>query len=200
VLPQQADPEYVELVWEELIKSPEGVGGRGAIDSLGLNDQELKAIGKVSQSPHQAYLDDSRSFESPRMDVVADIMHHILDRGNTTLTRMHFHTLAYHIIAEKRPHWRYGKEAVAWGSLATSQRVGAVASLSPALDCCRLQAAGCRLQVAGCRLWVGAATVNRSLQARCSHCGWCHRPHLWLVASLVCVTSGIVPVEVVVRV
>lgn len=117
-----ADPAFVKLIANELV---------GTVDSLGLNEQELKLLATASHGPHKSIY-TSDAFENPPIDVVADLVHFILVNygkaaflgGSTTgrLSRVHFHTLSYHLIGVEKGAWRFTNAAAAWGSLTCSER------------------------------------------------------------------------------
>jgi ADP-dependent glucokinase len=87
------------------------------VDSLGLNEQELRMVAKATNGPHQHYLDDS--FENPEIEIVADLVYHILKTFSSytpnltpgvkhdRLTRVHFHTLSYHMIGVEYGAWNH---------------------------------------------------------------------------------------------
>eukprot|EP00729_Bicosta_minor_P008063 gene8064-157_t len=117
-----ADPAFVKLIANNLV---------GTVDSLGLNEQELKLLAKASHGPHKSIY-SSEAFENPPIDVVADLVHFILVNygkaaflgGSTTgrLSRVHFHTLSFHLIGVERGAWRFTAAAAAWGSMTCSER------------------------------------------------------------------------------
>lgn len=92
------------------------------VNSLGLNEQELKLIALATDSPHKEELNGS--FERPSVDIIADLLYHVLSHFGASgrLSRVHFHTLSFHIIGTKKGVWDSPRAATAWGSLSTSQR------------------------------------------------------------------------------
>jgi ADP-dependent glucokinase len=73
------------------------------IDSLGLNEQELLFLAQTSeQAPHSNYYHEIHG--QPELYKIVDILEWLLvkfgSREQSKLTRIHFHCLIYHIIAE----------------------------------------------------------------------------------------------------
>ncbi|EQB78065.1 ADP-dependent glucokinase precursor [Camelus ferus] len=96
--------------------------GRGvfpAVASLGLNEQELLFLSQSASGPHSSL---SSWNGVPDVGVVSDILFWILkEHGRSEsrasdLTRIHFHTLAYHILATVDGHWANQLAAVAAGA------------------------------------------------------------------------------------
>ncbi|XP_063782554.1 ADP-dependent glucokinase isoform X2 [Pseudophryne corroboree] len=86
------------------------------ISSLGLNEQELLFLSQSASGPHSTL---STWSGVPDVGIVSDILLWILQdsaRGDSTLTRVHFHTLAYHIIATIDGFWGNQVAAVAAGA------------------------------------------------------------------------------------
>lgn len=86
------------------------------IDSLGLNEQELLSIAKSSNAP----FDIARK---PKVDWMLDLLHWLMERYSSQsdhpsiLTRVHFHSLTFHVIAvvEGGP-WANSRAAVMAGA------------------------------------------------------------------------------------
>lgn len=87
--------------------------------SLGLNEQELLFLSQSASGPHSTLTSWSGV---PDVGMVSDILFWILKehgRNHTrasALTRIHFHTLAYHILATVDGHWANQLAAVAAGA------------------------------------------------------------------------------------
>ena len=80
------------------------------IDSLGLNEQELVSFTKSAG----ADVDFTRIPPKPGIPVVSDLLHWLLQsysplgRNTSRLTRVHFHTLSFHIVASLQRPGRWG--------------------------------------------------------------------------------------------
>ncbi|XP_001365190.2 ADP-dependent glucokinase isoform X2 [Monodelphis domestica] len=89
------------------------------VNSLGLNEQELLFLSQSASGPHSSLPAWSGV---PDVGVVSDILFWILkERGRSKerasdLTRIHFHTLAYHILATVDGHWGNQLASVAAGA------------------------------------------------------------------------------------
>ncbi|XP_018408319.1 PREDICTED: ADP-dependent glucokinase isoform X3 [Nanorana parkeri] len=86
------------------------------ISSVGLNEQELLFLSQSSSGPHSALPAWSGI---PDVGIVSDILFWILKgsvHGDSSLSRVHFHTLAYHIIATVDGFWGNQVAAVAAGA------------------------------------------------------------------------------------
>ncbi|XP_059953041.1 ADP-dependent glucokinase isoform X3 [Mesoplodon densirostris] len=89
------------------------------VTSLGLNEQELLFLSQSASGPHSSL---SSWTGVPDVGVVSDILFWILkEHGKSEsrasdLTRIHFHTLAYHILATVDGHWANQLAAVAAGA------------------------------------------------------------------------------------
>lgn len=85
------------------------------IDSLGLNEQELISFAKSAK----AGFDFTRIPPKPGIPVASDLLHWLLQtysslgRNSSRLTRVHFHTLSFHIIASLQRSGRWGNSASA---------------------------------------------------------------------------------------
>lgn len=115
-----ADREHGERVLEKIVPH---------IDSLGLNDQELAYISYVGKGPY------SEEYGSPESDMnlnfhvykTVELIYWLLndlfkDYPLLELTRIHVHTLTYHVIAVKGADWLNSEAALAAGAkLAVSQ-------------------------------------------------------------------------------
>ncbi|NWI85214.1 ADPGK glucokinase, partial [Pitta sordida] len=91
------------------------------VNSIGLNEQELLFLTQAASGPHASLASWSGV---PDIGVVSDILFWILkEHGRSAeresdLTRIHFHTLAYHILATVEGHWGNQAAAVAAGARA----------------------------------------------------------------------------------
>ncbi|XP_066491583.1 ADP-dependent glucokinase isoform X2 [Tiliqua scincoides] len=89
------------------------------VNSIGLNEQELLFLTQAASGPH-ALLASWNGV--PDVGVVSDILYWILkEHGRTPekasdLTRIHFHTLAYHLLATVDGYWANQVAAVAAGA------------------------------------------------------------------------------------
>ncbi|XP_023048868.1 ADP-dependent glucokinase isoform X3 [Piliocolobus tephrosceles] len=90
-----------------------------AVTSLGLNEQELLFLTQSASGPHSSL---SSWNGVPDVGMVSDILFWILkEHGRSKsrasdLTRIHFHTLVYHILATVDGHWANQLAAVAAGA------------------------------------------------------------------------------------
>ncbi|KAM6937979.1 ADP-dependent glucokinase [Xenentodon cancila] len=100
-----------------------------AVSSIGLNEQELLFLSQAGGGPHAAV----PAWKGiPDVGLVSDILLWILERhgrsdplAESKLTRIHFHTLAYHILATVEGFWGNQAAAVMAGArVASSQACG----------------------------------------------------------------------------
>ena len=87
------------------------------IDSLGLNEQELLSVAKACDAP----FDFNTISQKPDIDVVSDLLHWLMQTyssisGTSSLTRVHLHTLTFHVIAVVEGTWKNSKQAVMAGA------------------------------------------------------------------------------------
>uniref|UniRef100_K7FGP5 ADP dependent glucokinase n=1 Tax=Pelodiscus sinensis TaxID=13735 RepID=K7FGP5_PELSI len=89
------------------------------VNSVGLNEQELLFLTQSASGPHASLASWN---EVPDVGIVSDILFWILKKHGRTmdkasnLTRIHFHTLAYHILATVDGYWGNQVAAVASGA------------------------------------------------------------------------------------
>ncbi|XP_069480716.1 ADP-dependent glucokinase isoform X2 [Ambystoma mexicanum] len=90
------------------------------LNSLGLNEQELLFLTQSSSGPHSSLASWNGI---PDVGVVSDIIYWILQENGRTedgrgsdLTRVHFHTLTYHVLATVDGYWANQVAAVAAGA------------------------------------------------------------------------------------
>eukprot|EP00053_Salpingoeca_punica_P009822 m.88358 g.88358 ORF g.88358 m.88358 type:complete len:478 (+) comp15181_c0_seq1:159-1592(+) len=100
--------------------------------SIGLNEQELSAFAIANNGPHQDRL--AKPFNIPDVGLMADLMFWVfslkVDGQPSRLSRIHMHSLSYHITAVRRGRWTGVKAATAMGSLVCSKRACESDSLS----------------------------------------------------------------------
>ncbi|XP_071964756.1 ADP-dependent glucokinase-like [Antedon mediterranea] len=86
------------------------------IHSIGLNEQELVFFSNANGGPHQD-LQPVKGY--PEIAAVSDIISWLFNKyatGSSTLSRVHFHSLTYHLIATKKSAWENSQSAVAAGA------------------------------------------------------------------------------------
>ncbi|XP_075432142.1 ADP-dependent glucokinase isoform X2 [Ascaphus truei] len=101
------------------------------INSLGLNEQELLFLTQSASGPHSS-LPAWTGIPDP--GTVSDILFWLLqgpERGASTLSRIHFHTLTYHILATADGLWGNQVSAVAAGARAAGTQACATAVIDP---------------------------------------------------------------------
>ncbi|XP_043933587.1 ADP-dependent glucokinase [Protopterus annectens] len=108
------------LIGQKLARNPNLTQVFPVVHSIGLNEQELLFISKSVSGPHLSLL--SRD-GVPDVGVVSDIIFWILkefgktdSKSRSNLTRIHFHTLAYHILATVGGFWENQVSSVAAGA------------------------------------------------------------------------------------
>uniref|UniRef100_A0A8C1SGP6 ADP-dependent glucokinase n=1 Tax=Cyprinus carpio TaxID=7962 RepID=A0A8C1SGP6_CYPCA len=120
-LASMTDRDYMNRILQEQVMP--------IVNSIGLNEQELLFLAQSGGGPHG----DLTSWDGiPDVGRVSDILLWILERhgradpeSEADLTRIHFHTLAYHILATVDGHWGNQVAAVAAGArVASSQACG----------------------------------------------------------------------------
>eukprot|EP00066_Takifugu_rubripes_P016457 XP_011605723.1 PREDICTED: ADP-dependent glucokinase isoform X2 [Takifugu rubripes] len=119
-LASMTDKEYMNRIMQEVIP---------IVTSIGLNEQELLFLTQSGEGPHS----ELAAWKGiPDVGQVSDILLWVLEehgRGDPSseadLTRIHFHTLAYHILATVEGHWGNQAAAVMAGArVASSQACG----------------------------------------------------------------------------
>ena len=97
------------------------------ITSLGLNEQELAFVSRVLGSPHgdRLFRDDGQ----PELPLVTDTLTWLLQTAGyseanrrSRLTRIHFHSLSFHLVATAAGVWLNSVEAVAAGAYAAGRQ------------------------------------------------------------------------------
>ncbi|XP_070542178.1 ADP-dependent glucokinase-like [Ptychodera flava] len=112
-----ADSKFMHQVMEQIFP---------VVNSLGLNEQELSFVSSAGNGPHQGVIESEEGF--PEIGVVGDIMHWILSTygqgklAGSRLTRVHFHSLSFHVIANVAGTWGNSKSAVGIGTRTASQQ------------------------------------------------------------------------------
>ncbi|XP_073798203.1 ADP-dependent glucokinase isoform X2 [Danio rerio] len=119
-LASMTDRDYMNRILQEVMP---------IVNSIGLNEQELLFLTQSGGGPHS----DLTSWDGvPDVGRVTDILLWVLEQhgradaqSEADLTRIHFHTLAYHILATVDGHWGNQAAAVAAGArVASSQACG----------------------------------------------------------------------------
>ncbi|XP_032824082.2 ADP-dependent glucokinase [Petromyzon marinus] len=112
-LASMADREYMEMVLEMVLP---------VVTSLGLNEQELLFANQAGSGP---FPDLDAWNGAPDVGVVCDIIAWLLTHyggagadAESSLSRVHFHTLAFHVLATLDGEWLNGEAAVAAGARA----------------------------------------------------------------------------------
>ncbi|XP_062318762.1 ADP-dependent glucokinase isoform X2 [Osmerus eperlanus] len=119
-LASMTDKDYMNRVMQEVIPM---------VCSIGLNEQELLFLSQAGSGPHS----EMTSWKGiPDVGRVSDILLWILEthghshpEAEADLTRIHFHTLAYHVMATVNGHWDNQPAAVMAGArVASTQACG----------------------------------------------------------------------------
>ncbi|KAA8590301.1 hypothetical protein FQN60_014235 [Etheostoma spectabile] len=119
-LASMTDKDYMNSIMQEVMP---------IVSSIGLNEQELLFLSQAGQGPHA----DMATWKGiPDVGQVSDILLWILEQhgrsepsSEADLTRIHFHTLAYHILATVDGYWGNQAAAVMAGArVASSQACG----------------------------------------------------------------------------
>ncbi|CAL1535328.1 unnamed protein product [Lymnaea stagnalis] len=91
------------------------------VDSLGLNEQEIVFSSKSLNGPHHDHFDDYNG--QPEIYKISDIMLWILQKygkssnhPSSRLSRIHFHSLTYHIVGVRDTAWSNVDKATAAGT------------------------------------------------------------------------------------
>uniref|UniRef100_A0A8C4IRN1 ADP-dependent glucokinase n=2 Tax=Dicentrarchus labrax TaxID=13489 RepID=A0A8C4IRN1_DICLA len=120
-LASMTDKDYMNSIMQEQVMP--------IVSSIGLNEQELLFLSQAGEGPHA----DMTAWKGiPDVGRVSDILHWILEQhgrsdpsSEADLTRIHFHTLAYHILATVDGYWGNQAAAVMAGArVASSQACG----------------------------------------------------------------------------
>ncbi|XP_059191652.1 ADP-dependent glucokinase isoform X2 [Centropristis striata] len=119
-LASMTDKDYMNRIMQEVMP---------IVSSIGLNEQELLFLSQAGEGPH-AELAAWKGI--PDVGRVSDILLWVLEQhgrsepsSEADLTRIHFHTLAYHILATVDGYWGNQAAAVMAGArVASSQACG----------------------------------------------------------------------------
>ena len=102
------------------------------VDSIGLNEQELLALCQASEGPHRIH--DDRNTQ-PEIGVIADQVHWLLKRfgvrSSTRLTRVHFHSLTFHMLGIVEGTWTNSLSAVGGAARMAGRRACNVLAIDP---------------------------------------------------------------------
>ncbi|KAL4622795.1 ADP-dependent glucokinase isoform X1 [Arapaima gigas] len=120
-LASMTDKDYMKSIMQEQVLP--------IVNSIGLNEQELLFLSQAGSGPHSQLVSWNGV---PDVGQVSDILLWVLEQYGRTdpeseadLTRVHFHTLAYHILATVDGHWVNQESAVAAGArVASTQACG----------------------------------------------------------------------------
>ncbi|KAL0967903.1 hypothetical protein UPYG_G00259440 [Umbra pygmaea] len=115
-LASMTDKDYMNSIMQEQVMP--------IVASIGLNEQELLFLSQAGAGPHAEL---SSWGGIPEVGRVSDILLWVLERhgrsdpeSEADLTRIHFHTLAYHVLATVDGHWANQVAAVAAGARVAS--------------------------------------------------------------------------------
>lgn len=105
------------------------------VSSIGLNEQELLFLSQAGEGPHS----ELAAWKGvPDVGRVSDILLWILEQhgrsdpsSEADLTRIHFHTLAYHILATVDGYWGNQAAAVMAGARVASTQACGLRSVDP---------------------------------------------------------------------
>ncbi|XP_058501282.1 ADP-dependent glucokinase isoform X1 [Solea solea] len=115
------DKDYMNSIMQEQVMP--------IVSSIGLNEQELLFLSQAGEGPHS----DLAAWQGiPDVGQVSDILYWVLEQhgriepsSEADLTRIHFHTLAYHVLATVDGYWGNQAAAVMAGArVASSQACG----------------------------------------------------------------------------
>ncbi|XP_029524536.2 ADP-dependent glucokinase isoform X1 [Oncorhynchus nerka] len=115
-LASMTDKDYMNSIMQEQVMP--------IVTSIGLNEQELLFLSQAGTGPHA----ELASWGGiPDVGRVSDILLWVLEQhgrsdpeSEADLTRIHFHTLAYHVLATVDGHWANQVAAVAAGARVAS--------------------------------------------------------------------------------
>eukprot|EP00118_Oscarella_pearsei_P012684 m.95441 g.95441 ORF g.95441 m.95441 type:complete len:342 (+) comp36851_c0_seq2:644-1669(+) len=107
------------------------------VNSLGLNEQELLAVSQATGGPHQEERDEEAGAQ-PEIGSVADQVHWLLKqfgvgssaKPNSRMTRVHFHSLTFHMLSIVKGTWKNSMSAVG----AAARIAGSKACNTPSID------------------------------------------------------------------
>lgn len=84
------------------------------VDSVGLNEQELQFIAQSTNAYKPR--DGVSTFRAPEIGYLADLMYWMLTTYSGRLSRVHMHSLTYHIIGVASNRWENSASSVAAGA------------------------------------------------------------------------------------
>ncbi|XP_038640097.1 ADP-dependent glucokinase isoform X2 [Scyliorhinus canicula] len=125
-LASMTDTTYMNTIVEQVLT---------IVNSIGLNEQELLFISQAGSGPHssQQHWDGT-----PDIGMVSDIIFWLLKEYGRTdmhmdsdLTRVHFHTLTYHILATVDGYWGNQISSVAAGARAAGSQACGTDTIDP---------------------------------------------------------------------
>ncbi|GCB66603.1 hypothetical protein scyTo_0013595 [Scyliorhinus torazame] len=125
-LASMTDTTYMNTIVEQVLT---------IVNSIGLNEQELLFISQAGSGPHssQEHWDGT-----PDIGMVSDIIFWLLKEYGRTemhkdsdLTRVHFHTLTYHILATVDGYWSNQISSVAAGARAAGSQACGTDTIDP---------------------------------------------------------------------
>eukprot|EP00730_Choanoeca_flexa_P018709 TRINITY_DN9114_c0_g1_i1.p1 TRINITY_DN9114_c0_g1~~TRINITY_DN9114_c0_g1_i1.p1 ORF type:complete len:475 (+),score=106.62 TRINITY_DN9114_c0_g1_i1:156-1580(+) len=91
------------------------------VDSLGLNEQELLFFTKTLQGDHHEFA--SGPVNVPPVDVINDVVYWLIKRfGGSRLSRVHFHSLTFHVVAHRQGVYTSALSSVSAGAYTSSTR------------------------------------------------------------------------------
>ncbi|XP_052101282.1 ADP-dependent glucokinase-like [Mytilus californianus] len=126
-LASMAHKDFVKKILEEVAPH---------ISSLGLNEQELSFSSHAADGPHKNDFQEREG--QPEIHKVTDMVLWILktfgyseDNQDSKLTRVHFHSLTFHIIGTVKGAWHNNKEAVAAGTRTAGEQACDMKTIQP---------------------------------------------------------------------
>ncbi len=107
------------------------------VSSIGLNEQELCFLSQALGGPHTDLVGSGQP--QPAVGEAADLLVWLLSSFEATrLSRVHFHSLTFHLLATRPQRWANSAAAVAAGARTASARACGVASPESTLSELRL--------------------------------------------------------------
>ena len=100
-----------------------GGGAEGAAAVEGAAEESRRGVYAARLNASEAGRLDALTSKLPNLDAVVAALLHVFDFAGTSLGRVHFHSLAYHVIAVRSSHeaqWPDAAAAAARGSVATT--------------------------------------------------------------------------------
>ncbi|XP_014664935.1 PREDICTED: ADP-dependent glucokinase-like isoform X2 [Priapulus caudatus] len=100
------------------------------VDSIGCNEQELAFLSHAAGGPHASMYVEGVAVQ-PDLDKVVDIMHWLLTSLGDRLSRVHYHSLTYHVIGVRTDRWNNTRQAIAAGARVAGQQACMQLELTP---------------------------------------------------------------------